>query len=270
VIEAMFDVALLGAVVPGLRLVPGPRTRGQAGRVALGSAILLAIAMLLAPGAVAGVFAIPWLAVTVAAAAARLPDLWSRRESFAALGDGLMADAAVAFLAVGAAWAAISRFGLRPMGFDERIVLLTAVHFHVAGFVLVLAGELLRRRRSSWLTTVGLAGLLVGIPTTAAGFLGVGVASLVGAWLVAAGGLAIGVGHTAAGRSRDVVGLGAQPAVIAGVALLLSMPLAVAWATTSWLGIGFLSIPLMAGAHGGLNVFGFAIPAMYAWREARG
>jgi hypothetical protein len=152
------------------------------------------------------------------------------------------------------------------MGFDERIVLLTAVHFHVAGFVLVLSGELLRRRSPGRLTTAGLAVLIVGIPTTAAGFLGVEFASLGGAWLVAGGGLAIGVGLIAAGRPVNASRLSRPATAIAGGALLLSMPLAAGWATASWLGIGFLPLAVMAATHGALNVFGFAIPAMYAWR----
>jgi hypothetical protein len=52
------------------------------------------------------------------------------------------------------------------------------------------------------------------------------------------------------------------------VPLLLSMPLAAAWATTSWLGLAFLSVPLMATTHGALNVLGFGVPAVFAWRRA--
>jgi len=37
-------------------------------------------------------------------------------------------------LAVGGAWLVASRLGMRPMGIQEPIVLLTAVHFHYAGF----------------------------------------------------------------------------------------------------------------------------------------
>jgi hypothetical protein len=35
---------------------------------------------------------------------------------------------------IGCAWLIASRFGLNPIGFHEPVVLLTAVHFHFAGF----------------------------------------------------------------------------------------------------------------------------------------
>ena len=39
------------------------------------------------------------------------------------------------YIAVGGAWLVASRAGLHPAGFQEPIVLLTAVHFHFAGFL---------------------------------------------------------------------------------------------------------------------------------------
>jgi hypothetical protein len=268
VIEALFVVALLGAVLPGLQLVPGTRVRGIAFNGAAIAAVLLAIAIAIQPGPAAGILAIPWLGVAGLLALSRVPGLWSRRRSISSLADGLAADAACAFLAVGAGWAVLSRLGLRPMGFDDRIVLLTAVHFHVAGFVLVLVGELLRRRTRSRAVAVGLGGLMVGIPTTALGFLGVEGAALVGAWLVAIGGVVIAIGHLDAGMQPAAAGPRPRLATVAGVALLLSMPLAAGWATSSWLGVAFLSLPVMAATHGTLNVLGFAVPGVFAWRAA--
>ena len=267
-IEALFVVALLAAVVPALPLVPGSRVIGRALVASAGAAALLAVAMLVEPGPLAGILAIPWLVVAMALAISRLAGLWARRGSLLAFADGLGADAACAFLAVGATWALLSRLGLRPMGFEDRIVLLTAVHFHVAGFVLVLVGELLRRRVGSAFVAAGLAVLVIGIPTTALGFLGVESATLIGGWLVAVGGIVIGTGHVRAGRRGPATGLRGPLPAVAGVALLLSMPLAVVWATTSWLGVVFLSVPVMAATHGALNVVGFAVPAVFAWRKA--
>ena len=87
-IELLFDVALLGAVAPGLRLVPGRRFTGAGLRVAAGCAVALAIAMLLGPGAIAGALAVPWLLVAGAGAFARLPGLWARRRSIITVLDG--------------------------------------------------------------------------------------------------------------------------------------------------------------------------------------
>jgi hypothetical protein len=86
---------------------------------------------------------------------------------------------------------------------------------------------------------------------------------------VAVGGFAIGLGHIVAAAGRSFAGARGAMAMVAGGALLLSMPLAAAWATAAWLGLGFLSLPVMAAVHGGLNVIGFALPATYAWFGAR-
>jgi hypothetical protein len=158
-IEGLFVVALLGAVVPAHRLLPGREPRRAEWRAIVGGAVLLAAAMPLTPGSISGILAIPWLVVVLARAIGRVAGIWKRRASLAHLADGLVADAAMAYLAVGAVWAVISRVGLRPLDFDDRIVLLTAVHFHVAGFVLVVAGEVLRRRHPSPLTSLALAAL---------------------------------------------------------------------------------------------------------------
>jgi YndJ-like protein len=48
-------------------------------------------------------------------------------------------------LAVGGAWLVASRLGMRPMGIQEPIGLLTAVHFHFAGFATaMIAAAMLR------------------------------------------------------------------------------------------------------------------------------
>lgn len=267
-IEALFVVALLAAVVPGLQLVPDAAVTGTPFVAAAAAAVLLSVAMAIEPGVGAGALAVPWLVVVTLLGVSRVPGLWARRGSTGAIADGLAADAACAFLAVGATWAVISRLGWQPMGFEDRIVLLTAVHFHVAGFLLVLVGELLRRRGQSALVGPGLTALVIGIPTTALGFLGVGGAALVGAWLVAFGAVVIGIGHLRVAVRDPVPVLPGPLPAVAGIALLLSMPLAAAWATSSWLGIAFLSVPLMAATHGALNVLGFAVPAVFAWRQA--
>jgi hypothetical protein len=45
------------------------------------------------------------------------------------------------YLPIGGAWLVASRLGIQPLGFGDTIVLLTAVHFHFAGFAApVLAG----------------------------------------------------------------------------------------------------------------------------------
>jgi hypothetical protein len=113
VIEVLLDIALLGAVVPGQKLVPDRIVGRRTMSLVTACALLLATAMLLEPGDATGILAAPWLVVAGVGALARLPGLWARRESLSRLLDGLAADAACAFLAVGAGWAVISLLGLR-------------------------------------------------------------------------------------------------------------------------------------------------------------
>lgn len=175
--------------------------------------------------------------------------------------------AAVGFLAVGAIWAVIDRAGLEPFGFGRTIVLLTAVHFHVAGFVLTLAGVLAARARPGLATSTALAALVVGMPLTALGFFGLPIVSWIGAVLVSAAGVGIGAATIAIGRhAPDRVARAGL--LVGGGTLFLTMPLATAYATGTTFGIGFLDIPAMAAIHGGLNVVGFAIPAMVGWTRA--
>lgn len=158
-IEALFVVAVIGAVVP----LAGDADRR--GRTRLVAAAMLAISLVGAAGPVAGLLAGPWAASAVITAFGRLAPAarrGPRRDGVASVGR----DAAAAFLVVGAVAAVLSRLGVRPFGFSEPIVLLTAVHFHVAGFVLmtvaVRAGE-----RSPAARRVAIPLLLVGIPATA-------------------------------------------------------------------------------------------------------
>jgi hypothetical protein len=48
--------------------------------------------------------------------------------------DELCLHAALVYWPVGCLWLVISRAGVNPLGFSDDIVLLTAVHFHYAGF----------------------------------------------------------------------------------------------------------------------------------------
>ncbi len=82
----------------------------------------------------------------------------------------LAALLAIAFLGVAAAWAFADRLGWQPLGFDPLIVLLTAIHFHYAGFALALMTAFLPK--SDWQITlskaliIGVAGVAVGITST--------------------------------------------------------------------------------------------------------
>jgi hypothetical protein len=213
----------------------------------------------------AGVLAIPWVAVVAIVAAAgfigfvRAVRLREQGDLLRRVGGGV----AIAFVAVGCGWLAFDRLGVQPLGFSPTIVLLTATHFHVAGLVLTLAGALLaaRGRRSAAVAT---AALTIGMPLTAAGFLGAPFVGWVGSILVASAGIAIGWGSIRqAGDELDAIRRNLLR--LAGATLFVTMPMAAAYASGTTFGIAFLDIPVMAAIHGSLNVVGFAIPAMLAW-----
>ena len=233
---------------------------------AVPTGILLAVAFTQAPGTVAGILAVPWLGLASLGALAALVDAAAGLRDGRTLRPGTqhVRWAALAFLAVSAGNALADRLGVQPFGFSSTIILLTAIHFTFAGFVLVLAGAVAIERRPSRLAVVGIALVIVGIPVTAVGFFGVALAAWVGALLVSSGGLAVGLATLR--LAADLRTTAARWLVrLAGVTLLLSMPLAIVYATGIWLGTAWLDLPTMARTHGILNVLGFAVPVTLAW-----
>jgi hypothetical protein len=266
VIVPFFLIAPLFLVPFGLRLLaatPGAEPPRFAARAALPAALLLTLSFMATPGPLAAVLSLPWLVVTgIVALMAGLRLL--RDPARFHPGVRHATDAAVTFLAVGAVFATTDRLGARPLDFPSEVILLTAVHFHFAGFVLPLAGALAYGRRPTRWLEIALGLLVVGIPITALGFIGVPFASWVGAMLTAAGGLGIGLATLAV--ARDLRPRRARIlAVIAGASLLVSMPMAAIYASGVLFGATWLDLPTMARIHGGLNALGFALPVILAW-----
>jgi hypothetical protein len=267
-IEGLFAVAMGTAVPLGFGLAAHellPVDRGRASILALACAAPVIIAMGLPRGLLAGGLVLPWLA---AVGALGIGALWRlvdeirsgrHRAEPATLGFAI----AVGFLAAAAGWALVDRLGLQPFGFGKTIVLLTAVHFHVAGFVLTLAAVLVARARPGPLSIGALVGLIIGTPLTALGFFGLPAINWLGAIVVAISGIGVGLGTIA--TSGDRASAASRLLRVAGATLLVTMPLAAAYATGTAFGIPFLDVPAMAAIHGGLNVVGFAVPAMLAW-----
>lgn len=268
-IVALFLVGPLVVVPLGLRLVamPGSASAARLLRIARSSAlpagVALVIAFLLEPGPIAGLVAIPWLATASLAGLVALQDGRDaiERGRFLRPGPHHAVWAALLFLAVAGGHATADRLGIQPFGFAPLIILLTAVHFTFAGFGLVLVGALVAGPRPSRWLELALGALVVGMPVTALGFVGVRPAVIAGAWLVAAGGLGIGLALV---RSPGTTGAPRTLRLMAGLALLVAMPLAALYAAGDVLGLAWLDIPVMARTHGALNVLGFALPAVVA------
>jgi YndJ-like protein len=267
-IEGLLALAMATALPLGLRAaaidVGLPDGRLLRSLVAA-SGGLAAVSFVVARGPIALAMSIPWIVAVAIVAAAALLGILSvlRRRDWTDLRRSLGMGVPLAFLLVGCAWLAFDRIGLQPLGYSPTIVLLTATHFHVAGFVLTFAGVMtaFRGRGDAGLAT---AGLVVGMPMTAAGFLGSAIVGWVGSIVVAVAGIVIG---WAIVRGADAARRPATRALlrIAGSTLFVTMPLAAAYSTGTTFHIPTIDIPAMAAIHGGLNVIGFAIPAMAGW-----
>jgi len=173
------------------------------------------------------------------------------------------------YLLVGGAWLVASRAGLEVLAFHEPIVLLTAVHFHFAGFAsAVLAGLVDEQFQASKWKTLFRAALLAvvcGPAVLGVAFLLGPKVKLVAALVIAFGqiGLAIGMAH---------VGLAAKGAsgrwllFVASASVAAGMVLAALWAVGEYPLQAFVNIRQMAEFHGVLNALGFVLCGLLGWR----
>lgn len=229
------------------------------------AALAAAAALTCRVGPVGGGLAAGWLLLTLGLAA------WGalRHAKRRAHGDAAETafDLALLAIPVGGAWFVASRLGLAPMGFEEPIVLLTAIHFHFAAFVaLVWTGCAARRLPRSTLRAAAVTGVAIGTPLLAAGITFEPWLELAGAVTLAAslGGLALAVlRHVCPTLRSGRWWLGAS-----ALAILVSMPLAVAYA---WGQVAkpLISLDLMARLHGALNALGFGLCGLVGWTRAR-
>ena len=275
-IELMFVFAPLVIVPLGMELgrVIGNDTPPArfARRVQPVAAALALVALWLPPGRLAACLACAWMIVCSSMTVGALIDLSSFARSRAdhsrcAL-HRVIVSIAQLDLAVGGAWFVASRFGLRPIGIQEPIGLLTAVHFHYAGFATaMIAAAMLRfaehRGECRWLKW--LVAVVVGMPfVVAAGFvispqLKMGAASVFSAAVAA---LAV-ILRSCAKRLES--GTARVLFHVASVSVFAGMVLSTAYAVADFRGSDLLPIPQMARTHGILNAVGFCLPALLGW-----
>jgi hypothetical protein len=274
---ALLLLAAMTVVPLVLDLVAQPRpgaTPALAWRAAAlaqpAGAAALAASFALAPGLAAGLLSLPWLAVTGLLALLGVERL--RRRGFRPI-EELAIDCGLIFVAVGGGWTALSRLGLRPLGFEDVIVFLTAIHFHYAGLVLPIAAGLAGRRTPSLASRLAAGGAIAGVPLVAAGItatqLGVGpLLECSASWITAAAAV------LTAGLHLQLARRGAEPPLTralwaaAGLSLAAAMALAAAYGTRAYVDLAALDIPWMRAVHGSLNALGFALGGLVAWRRA--
>lgn len=229
----------------------------------LPAGLALAAAFLLPQGILAAALCLPWLlfaGLCGVAGLLRLPNDLSRSAAETTIGLGLF------YMAGGAAWAVISRGGLRPMDFEPIIVLLTAVHFHYAGFLLPLLAALACRAMPGAVTRFAALGSVAGPPLLAVGFAFSPPLELLAALTITAASLALAAAQLRL-AFRSPGPAGSLLLALSAVSLLTGMGLAAVYAWGEFSGRRWLDIPTMLPLHGALNGLGFALGGLLGWRR---
>lgn len=246
--------------------------------VAAGGAIA---ALTLQPRPASGLFAFPWLVFAVGAFL-----VGARRLRVRQTADDTPAALALVLLPIGAYWLCLSRAGLDPLGIGGLLVLLTAVHFHFAAFGALLLVACSTRRLAELVKTGSASptllqvvkwstvGIVVGTFLVAAGISGVPVLGVAGAVAIAFGLFAYAV-LTLGFVLRHLHSLWSKALLsIAALSILISMPLALAWAWSQWTGTVLVDMSVMLRIHGMANAHGFVLSGLLAWwlqeRASRG
>ncbi|MEW6280233.1 MAG: YndJ family transporter [Candidatus Eremiobacterota bacterium] len=218
------------------------------------AAALLGAAHLLPRGVPSALLTLPWLALTLGLAM-HARGVWPA--------ERLARSAALVFLPVGAAWAAMSRADVTVLHFPSVIVQMTGLHFHYAGFALSVLASLLAERTRTPLDRAAAVAVVAGMPLVAAGITFWPLLEWLGAWFMAASAALVGV--------RQVLLPGPLSArvlwTVSGLCLVGGMSLAVVYARQEYLGLGNLG-PMLRW-HSTLNSLGFSLLGLLGWRCVR-
>ena len=261
----------------------GQVLRGQAllGLLVLPAAVCAIVGRCLAPeldAAAAGsihylsaVLCLPWLLVTGLVALLGLQRILKR-----GLGpiEETAIDAGLLYLPVGGGWLVLSSAGIAPMDFSPEIVLLTAVHFHFAGFsaavIAGLAGRALRVGVSSSESAhpfalaayrFAAAVVIIGPPLVAVGIMASPIVEVIS-------GVALSLGMLTLAFVLVLIALPGRellPKVllcVAALSLTATMALSTTYAVGEYLYPGedkLIPNQLMAATHGVVNVLGFTL-----------
>jgi hypothetical protein len=204
---------------------------------------------------IAGCLAFPWLLFSIILCF----NSFSKAPNYCA-------KAAFLYLPIGAAWLFADRMAWQPLGFSSTIVLLTAAHFHYAGFILpMLTAEVLVfyknkiKKLVRWSVILGIPLVAIGITTSQLDWPApIEVAAVT---IMAVAGWCFGLMHLSLGwrKRKELFG---WLWMFCGLALMTGMTLAFLYGWRYYWPISFLSIPWMYAVHGTLNAIGFAIPGV--------
>jgi YndJ-like protein len=276
--ELIQRILLLGVlvIVPlGLALISAVSERKSvllqlAGASQPFAALAVIISGFLEQGFVAAGLAVLWLLTTSLIGLAGLISLTRLGHSRGPAVATLSVLAAMIYLPVGAVWLIMSRLGIQPLGFGDTIVLLTAVHFHFAGFAApLLTGltgyhlQVSGKIRSLYPFSV--ICVIAGTPLVAAGITLSPVLALVGAIIISLGLLSLALINFVCIVTYVPSLLPRMLLVISTLSVIPAMALAGVYAYSIVFHKLIVDIPQMAITHGVINAFGFALCGLAAW-----
>lgn len=211
--------------------------------------------------------AVPWMLVRAAAAVEAIRHC--SRETLRDPAELTLVSARI-FPAIGAVWFVAHRATWTPWGFDPLIVLLTAAHFHHAGFTLPLMAGLNARANPGCWTRFSCVAILTGVPLVAVGITCThfGVQKWVepfGVAILVLGALGVAVSQMRQSLEKQHPILVRMCFVLSGASLLLAMLMALGFGLRYVIPNFALTMPQMWMIHGTLNAFGFGLCGILAW-----
>ncbi|MFM7607075.1 MAG: YndJ family transporter [Prosthecobacter sp.] len=229
---------------------------------------LLAMAFMNPPSMISAVCAMPWLFIRLSIAFSLMLN-W--RQLLVQKPGQVCFDLAFIFPAVGAAWLVAHRANWTPWNFDPLIVLLTAAHFHHAGFTLPLMAGLNAKASPGIWTQFSCAAILAGVPLVAVGIMCThfGVLRFVEPFsvtILVLGALGVAVSQMRRGFEMKHAKWVRVCFVVSGASLLSAMLLAMGFGLRHVVPNWALTMPQMWMIHGTLNAFGFGLCGLLAWR----
>jgi YndJ-like protein len=233
------------------------------------AAALCTISFLRPAGITAALLASPWLLICLCIGWGGINRLLTfRAESFLEFCVAI----AECYLAVGGIWLVMSRAGLHPAGFQEPIVLLTAVHFHFAGFLSSVFAYLtlgwLKSTKWAKPLRIILLGTLLG-----PGLLGISFLISPKLKLIAVILIVIGQCGLAAGMARisTTIASGASSVLLmlAAACVAAAMIYAAIWALGEYPLQPMTDLSHMERIHGVLNSIGFGVIGLLGWLKFR-
>lgn len=225
------------------------------------------VAIALPSGILSAAVALVWLAFTFLAALHGVTRVFGagRRIEELCIAVGFI------YLAVGGGWLVLWRSGIGIMDFGEHVPLLTAIHFHYAGFASpILVGFAGRQLRTAdtrlWPIYAGAASLvIVGPALVALGIAGVRTIEAPAAAVLAAGTATVAFLALAA-VLRRVRGAPARGLLaVSSAAAIVAMTLAFLYAVGNPLGISAIGLEDMVRWHGSFNALGYVFCGLLAW-----